>query len=535
MPAGELTEREVALVRASSTVQIVTVPADVEVLFGTAVKGKTPPGPPPAEYGPALAQVGIRPADASARLEIADVPAGIYELVMRKPCFVDKVQSFDATQLRDYSFGNQPFVLERAVGTIRVAGDAGEVFLDGTSRGSERALTDACEGTRTVEVRSPVGRFVTTVDVKTKSDQTVNARVRPALALMAQTGQQFQGDQSAQLLLQRFGNDASLTVFQPSAAELDRAMKESQVKNGWLSQQSANFTATAMHDVSQRASRTLAVQGLAEVDVPSLGNVRDVVLTFVAAGSSKSDSLRIDLSDARAVQDVMRRLEAVPAIVHQSAGLEVSDVYDRNGDLAVVVSSVEPQGAAAQAGVVPGDVVTTAGGTAIKGASGFLRILAAAKDGDSLAVELRDRSDNVTDPKRVTVKVTGRPAVIAQDDQTLLPNRLIMDYRRRLASSTGREAMMLRLNLGVALMKVESWEDAVTELKQVTLGSNPGVADGTVQYLLARCYGKLGMLTQEAAALDLAGKSDGAQLVVNGPLITELVKRERAGARLGGR
>jgi hypothetical protein len=81
-------------------------------------------------------------------------------------------------------------------------------------------------------------------------------------------------------------------------------------------------------------------------------------------------------------------------------------------------------------------------------------------------------------------------------------------------------------------MKVGSWEDAIAELKASRLQPGSGVSAGTVQYLLARCYRELGQLPEETAALSLAVKSVGAQLTVDGPLISELVKREKEAGRI---
>jgi hypothetical protein len=52
------------------------------------------------------------------------------------------------------------------VGTIRVTGDEGRVFLDGEDRGTGRTVADVCEGSRSVEVRSELGRYVEQVVIK---------------------------------------------------------------------------------------------------------------------------------------------------------------------------------------------------------------------------------------------------------------------------------------------------------------------------------------------------------------------------------
>ena len=529
--AGMVLEREIALDRISSTAQVVTVPADVEVFLNDARKGTTPAGPAPAEYTASLAKLSLRPTDGSSRLEITDIPGGVYKLILKKPCYIDKEFAFDATELRDYTFSHAPFVLDKAVGTIRLAGDAGSVFQDGEAKGSTRVLTDVCEGPHRIEVRSPVGRFVTNVDVKRGGELTVTANVRPALAMLALTGEEYRGTDARERLAQAFAA-SNLTVFTPAPDQIAAGMKSADVSRGWLSTPAAGFTPKARHDVSDRLAKSLDVQAVAEVHVKSNVNYSDVTLTFLARGSSKADTLAFPLDNTRAVQDLVRRLDLIPPLFHNSAGIGVAEVFDGAGAMAVVVVSVEPASAAAQAGVAPGDFVLRINDQAVSSAAGFLKIVAAAKDGDTLAVEMRDRSDAAKTNKRAELKVSTRPAVIGQDDQTLIANRLIMEYRRRLAAArTGLEESVLHLNLGVALMKVESWDDAVEELKLVNLTATPGVSSGTVHYLLGRCYRRLGRLPEEAAAFEQALRVEGAQLVVNGPLITELIRREREAAR----
>ena len=59
---------------------------------------------------------------------------------------------------------------------------------------------------------------------------------------------------------------------------------------------------------------------------------------------------------------------------------------------------------------------------------------------------------------------------------------------------------VMRLNLAVALARVGSWADARLELQRVKLNDGPGVAAGTVQYLLGLAAERMGNLAEAEAA-----------------------------------
>ena len=88
---------------------------------------------------------------------------------------------------------------------------------------------------------------------------------------------------------------------------------------------------------------------------------------------------------------------------------------------------------------------------------------------------------------------------------------------------------MLRLNIGIALMRLGNWEDARAELERTALPDGPGVAQGTVQYHLGTCYEKLGRFADAAQAWKKASSSQ-ALLTEDGPPIQELAEAKLAGA-----
>ena len=86
---------------------------------------------------------------------------------------------------------------------------------------------------------------------------------------------------------------------------------------------------------------------------------------------------------------------------------------------------------------------------------------------------------------------------------------------------------MLRLNLAVALARVENWGAARLELQRVKLPDGPGVSSGTVQYLLGLASDRMGNRAEAETAWRAAAAST-ALLTEDGPSIKELAEARLA-------
>jgi hypothetical protein len=126
------------------------------------------------------------------------------------------------------------------------------------------------------------------------------------------------------------------------------------------------------------------------------------------------------------------------------------------------------------------------------------------------------------------VKVVMTPRLIGLFDETLLVNRTLLDLRARLQTpGDPLEDAVIRLNLAAALARVENWSDARTELQRVKLPDGPGVANGTVQYLLGLCAEKLGNRADAEAAWRAASASESL-ISEDGPSVKELAEAKLA-------
>jgi hypothetical protein len=371
--------------------------------------------------------------------------------------------------------------------------------------------------------------------VKTGDKVAIQAEARPALAVLSTTGlpEGLRGGPDLRLAVERvFQNARTITVFAPPSEQVDQALGREKLPAGWLSYDTAkrpigdaaaNITATARQDLSARLAKGLDVQAVASVTVPSREDRSDLLVTILASGSGEPDTIRIKLDDPESVGRAVARLDAMPQLFRPSAGMQLVDVLDVAG---AVVVSVDAGGPAANAGLVPGDVIGGVSNQPVPDASRFATLLAAGKADDLFALAIRDKLGAT---KRAELRLVAVPQLVAMVDETLLFNKLLLDFRSRLLTpSNPLEESVARLNLSVVLMRVGSWSDARTELGRVRLPDGPGVSNGTVQYLLGVCQEALGQPVEAETAWRVAAAAKDALLTSEGPAIKELAEKKLA-------
>jgi tetratricopeptide (TPR) repeat protein len=559
--AGESTTLPaLTLERVAWQVSVLTVPAGVDIEIqemkdNAAVrkwpKQTTKDGPAPNEYAKSLAAHNHTLTDASAALVSEVLGAGSYRAVATKDCYETQNTTF---QLPGDPTATGAFLIEmvKAAGKITVEAPAGsEILIDGKSRGrvvtSPFTIVDVCKGTYALNVRSNYGQYITNVSVNSGDNKTITAELRPAMALLAISGLQagVHGPDVLPDIENVFKTSHSLTVSSPSADNVAQALALDQLQKGWLSfdlgrkpttDAARSITSTAARQkIAQKVADALGVQAVAEVELKSLDG-SEVLLTLLAAGSGVPDTIRIRPHDSASVSEAIKRFENTPPLLRMSAGMEVADVLDEKG---AVVIQVDAGGPASTAGIVAGDVVTKVNGEPIlTGGSQFADRLSKGKANDILTLDIKRQAAATATgraggpaeqaaTKQVQVKLVAQPEMIGLYDQTLLRNKLILDFRTRLGrSTTPEEESALHLNLGVALMAVENWADASKELEQVKLPNGPGVSNGTVRYLLGLCYEGLSQPDAAVAAWREAAAVKDATLGNDGPAIKDLADKK---------
>jgi hypothetical protein len=530
-------EATLALTRSSAVLSIVTAPADVEVFIDGTSRGKTSAGPPPAEFAERATRAGIAPNLLSGVLQVTDLAAGSHRIEFRRGCYVQAERRQEIAQLDDYVL--DPVRLEPAVAALTVnATQTGvPVFVDGESRGRTPFSTEVCEGEHTVELRSPAGRFLRRVDARPGQKLDVSGALRPAFALVSSTQTTLNADLRG-AMERALAPLQTIMVFAPPAADLDTALKAEKLPPDWLGYDAnrrpvgvtAEVTASMRRDLSTKLAKAFDAQGIASVTAPVASNRSRLVLTLLGAGVAEPDVIEINVEQPDTVAAAVAQLDHGLSFLAPTLGLSAIDVADVAGP---VIVAVDANGPAARAGLQAGQVVVAADGKPVADAAALNAAVAARTSAGPIALDVKDAAGA---QKRVDLAVQMRPRLIGINDQTLLVNRTLVALRARLADAPdGDEKAAIRLNLAAALTRLESWDDARTELRQVTLPEGPGVGTGTVQYLIGLCAARLGNRADAEAAFKSAAASTSL-LSEDGPPVKELAEArlaelQRAAAR----
>ena len=225
-------------------------------------------------------------------------------------------------------------------------------------------------------------------------------------------------------------------------------------------------------------------------------------MTLLASGSSDPDIIELDLDSPDASSMAVGRLDRTLSFFKPTLGLTAVDVADMEGP---VVVAVDPNGPAAKAGILPGDIVLKANAQPVPDAAALITLLSTRKADEDLTIDLKDRAGVA---KKVDTKVFMTPRLIGLNDQSLMINKILVDLRNRLqAQSDPLLDSVMRLNLAVALARVGAWSDARVELQRVKLNDGPGVAAGTVHYLLGLAAERMGNMAEAEAAWKTAAQA----------------------------
>ena len=518
------------LERDSAVVAVITSPADSEVFIDGVSHGKTPAGPPSAEYAQVVTKAGMPMATLSAALVIADVTNGIHRIEVRRPCYSTVTRTLDVTQLDDFIM--EPMKLDSAMATLvarsTMAGTT--VYVDGQQRGAAPHTMDVCEGEHTVDLRSAAGRYSKKVDARPGQNIEVVGTPKPAFALVSTSGTSSLNTDIRAAIERAFEPVQSIAVFAPPTERVDAVLRAEKLPREWLAFDankrplgaSSEINAATRREASARLARAFDSQGVGAVAIPSAANPSRVVVSLLGAGSGDPDVIELSLDRPDTIANAVAQLNRSLTFGQASIGITTIDVADVPGP---IVLNVNAKGPASQAGIQTGDVVVKANGQDIATSSALIAFLNARSANDSVSLELKDKAGVA---KKADVKVLMTPRVIGMGDQTLLANRIVVDLRNRLASSpSAAEEPVIRLNLAAALIRLESWGDAQAELQRVQLPDGPGVGKGTVQYLLGLCADKLGSRADAETALKAAAASDSL-LTENGPPVKELAEAKLA-------
>lgn len=506
---GEATTFALVLERISATLTVRTAPAGVAIELDGEPKGAT------------VAQEGTPWASL-----VLDVQPGAHRLVLTRPCSVTAEHRVTVDDLDDYTV--DPVTLAPAVAsaTIRTSAKGALVFLDGIPQGpAPVTLKDVCEGEHVLELRSPRGRFVDRDTWRTGDAKVFDAVLRPAFAIVGvhEPGATGLIPSIAAALEQMLQEGATVVLYVPAEDDLKAALAAENLSAQSLADLLTGGGTTTLpqrlRDTGRRLSSHLEAQGIAWITLPP-DDPGVVAIAIMASGSIRAERLLVRPADPASRGQVRAALaQPAPPVLRPTLDLAVADVADIAG--AVVVRSPET-GSQAEAGLTPGDVVIQAGGQPVTSVADLRRQVAGVSPPGSLGLEVRG-PNGVT--RSVSVEVTDSPALIPLRQRALLCNKVLLEMRDVAQTAEEPERRVAaRLNLAIADMCVENWEDALGELEQVTLPDRTGVSAGTVAYLIGLCHEALGQDTQARSAFERAAAATGSTLGIDGPPIPLLAR-----------
>lgn len=529
--AGELVEMNppLALERVSSVLTFVTAPPGVEIVIDGIRHGVTEPGPPPSDYAERAARAGVPASQLSNVLVVPEIPIGTHRLEFKKECYVGNQRQLTVESLDDYVI--DPVRLDPAVASMAIkANQPGSVvFIDGQQRGvAPMAINDICEGPHVVELKSASGRYINRVDARTGQKIDISGVLKPAFAIVSASGQAALNTDLRLTVERQLESAQSVTLFAPAAAAIEKALAAEKLPQDWLAFDankralgtSADVGAVLRRDLSARLAKVFDAQGVASVTVPSQLNRNRLVVSLLGAGSSEPDVIELSLDNPETVNLAVGRLDRGLTFFRPSISMTTIDVADIEGAVVVAVD-----GPSARAGILPGDVIMRANAQPVADTAAFNTLLAGRKADEDLTLEYKDKTGAM---KRADVKVFMTPKLMLMTDQTLMINRILVDLRARVQNQGDPvEDSVMRLNLAVALARVENWSEARLELQRVKLPEGPGVANGTVQFLLGVAADRMNNRAEAEAAWKAAAQSN-ASLTEDGPAIKELAEARLA-------
>jgi hypothetical protein len=274
-----------------------------------------------------------------------------------------------------------------------------------------------------------------------------------------------------------------------------------------------------IRETSEKLGKALEAEAILVGHVPAQRLTKDVVLHFLAVGSSAPDRYALNYLDRAALPAFVEKLSE-PTRLHGSwIGLTAVDTRLTEGP---IVLSVDPGGPAAKAGVQMGDVVQAAGGAKVTKALDLLRTVRGMEPGAGLSLTLT--RGGATQTADVTVGTT--PLEVPMNEEGFLYNKAIVDLRHRMVVEPA-VAGLAGLNVALCYMQLGDYETALKEyLPQVTLAETTGISQGTVLYYTGLAYLRLGERAEAGRLFQQALAFEGATIHSNdGPRVVPLAQR----------
>lgn len=469
----------------------------------------------------------------------------------RGECLVEEVRSLaitaDALAGLDPSspllwFGDSSAIrMSPDTGTLRVSStpkDA-DVYVDGTLAGRTPFERSVCTGEHRVRVRHRIGSYAVSANITRGRTEAIDVTLRPSLGILGAVETVSGALRPAHDLASTVDRAFAGTVTSFRLATPTDLPPEVQ---RWSDAANAELVAAADRGDGDRVKRLLR-QANDNFDAP-------VLLAAVARGPVAAAETPVDLllfwfehdgvdririnrvtseSLAAALAIVDRPADAAHLVYQNHVGMRLADSLIADAPLIVV--RVDPGGPAATAGVKPGDVILSVGGSPMS-AGQFDQAMAERRPGDLIALTMPGPGGQV---RQASVAVQRRARRGDVFSPTLFGNALMAKLHAALAATTdAAERDLLNFNLALAHMRFRQWRQALDLLSgsgQAPIGA--GVGPGAALYFRARCHQELGERDRAQALLREAVGIEDQTLAEDGSTVGALARLQLGPATVG--
>jgi predicted transcriptional regulator len=313
-----------------------------------------------------------------------------------------------------------------------------------------------------------------------------------------------------------------VSFYAPPADVLKEAIAQSGATADWFGLGATDAKPPAdLRDRLRRLADALGAQGLGWVQ-PGPAGSGEVRLALLTPGSTDPDEMTLALDQPDSLKQALERLQTPLVLTRGSLGATVIDVLDVKG---AIVAEVDPGLAAAEAGMVPGDLVLQLDGQAVESALDLESKLGSRQPDQQVSLSVRTRAGQT---RTVSVTLRRVATLVASSDRFQPANVTVAALRAQMATTTDPALLpIVRLNLAAALLRAGDSAEALALLKDTTLPAGPGVSSGTVLYLLGEAALAQGSQVEARQAWESASQAEG-RLTDDGPLVKALAARALA-------
>jgi hypothetical protein len=459
----------------------------------------------------------------------------------RRDCFVESTRTFTLTSAMLTKLKDEPMIWLPEVSAVRMQADLGtirvnsqpsdaDVLIDGQLIGRTPFEREVCAGRRSVRVRHRIGSFSASVNVTSGRMETINAVLRPNIALLGAVDMAQQGRLIPELdqTLRRAFSTAVAGYGLASRIETSTEIQ------GWGDTSAADLVSALDRGDTAAVSRLLRLAN-ESFDAPLLvvaarrpaeGSDTPVDLLVFWSDHPGVDRIRWSPSAQPDPAPILAKLDQptdVGELAYQSEleGILVADT--KLADAPLIIVHVADKSNAASAGFRVGDGITAIDGAATTAAQLAERV-SKKRPGELMTVTFK-RAGAPPQSKPLAVQRTPRAAPVF--DGSLVGNAMIAKLTVASAAAVSEaDRAVFSFNLALARIRFGEWKEALTLL--TGLGGLPngvGIGPGAAFYFRARCHEELGELDRAQALYREASTIEDQVLTPDGATVGSIARR----------